>query len=195
MLSHYSPLKVAETFRVLETVFPGRIDLGIGRAPGSDRRTAMALVQGAPQPLERFPYQLRDLADYLRDGLPAGHPYRGVLATPQTPGVPELWLLGSSDQSAAYAAALGMSFSFAHFINPEPGFGAEVLAAYRAAFTPSAVLAAPRCSLAVRVICAPTDEEARRLASSFALMRLRMERGERGPVPSVDEALSYPYRT
>jgi luciferase family oxidoreductase group 1 len=191
MLSHYSPLKVAENFRVLHTLFPDRIDLGIGRAPGSDGRTAYALAQGRPMPIERFPEQLRDLADFLHDALPEDHPYRGVRAMPQGLGAPELWLLGSSGQSAAYAAYFGFAFSFAHFINP---YGAaEVLGAYLAGFQPSAALSAPRASMAVRVLCADTEEEARRLSASFALMRLRMERGQRGPVPSVEEALLHPY--
>jgi luciferase family oxidoreductase group 1 len=195
MLAHYSPLKVAETFRLLHTLFPGRIDLGIGRAPGSDRMTALALTQGAPRPIEQFPDQLRDLAAYLHDALPADHPYGGVRATPEpeSDGAPELWLLGSSGQSAAYAAALGFAFSFAHFINPDPGVAAAVLADYREAFRPSTYLDAPRSSLAVRALCAETDAEARRLSASFALMRVRMEQGRRGPVPSVEEALAYPY--
>jgi luciferase family oxidoreductase group 1 len=191
MLSHYSPLKVAESFRLLHALFPGRIDLGIGRAPGADRLTAVALAQGDPLPLERFPSQLRELVWFLTDSVPAEHPYHGVTARPEVPGTPELWLLGSSGQSAAYAAAGGFAFSFAHFINPHGS--AEVLAAYRASFQPSALLAEPRASLAVRVLCAETDEAARRLSASFGLMRLRMERGERGPVPSVEEALAYPY--
>jgi luciferase family oxidoreductase group 1 len=191
MLTHYSPLKVAESFKVLHALFPGRIDLGIGRAPGSDPRTAYALAQGQPRSVERFPEQLRDLEAFLYDALPADHPYQGVRAMPHVSDAPAIWLLGSSDQSAAYAAHFGFAFSFAHFINRHGS--AAVLAAYRQAFQPSPMLAEPRASLAVRVLCADTDEEARRLSSSFALMRLRMERGERGPVPSVEEALAYPY--
>lgn len=191
MLAHYSPLKVAETFRLLHALFPGRIDLGIGRAPGSDGRTALALAQGRPLPIERFPEHLRDLAGFLHDALPEDHPFQGVRAMPQEPGAPELWLLGSSGESAAYAAHFGFAFSFAHFINPVGGEG--VLRAYRASFRPSATLDRPRGSLAVRVLCADTDTEARRLSASFTLLRLRMERGERGPVPSVEEALAYPY--
>jgi luciferase family oxidoreductase group 1 len=191
MLSHYSPLKVAETFRVLHTLFPGRIDLGLGRAPGSDGVTAYALAQGRPMPIERFPEQLRDLDAYLHDAVPADHPFPGVRALPQGSGAPEIWLLGSSGQSAAYAAYFGFAFSFAHFINQVGS--TEVLAGYRAAFRPSARLAAPRASLAVRVLCADTEEEALRLNSSFALSRLRMGRNHRGPVPTVEEALAYPY--
>jgi luciferase family oxidoreductase group 1 len=193
MLSHYSPLKVAETFRVLHALFPGRIDLGIGRAPGSDRRTALALAQGQPQPIERFPQQLADLAAFLQDDLPVGHPFSGVRATPITAGAPELWLLGSSGESAAFAAALGCAFSFAHFINPQPGAAGAVLQGYRESFQPSPALSAPRASLAVRALCAETEAEARRLSASFALMRLRFEQGLWGPVPSLDEALAHPY--
>jgi len=191
MLSHYSPLKVAENFRMLHALFPGRIDLGIGRAPGSDGRTAVALARGAPASIERFPEQLQELAGFLHDALPPDHPYAGVHATPLGPGAPEMWLLGSSDQSAAYAAHYGYAFSFAHFINPQDA--AAVLAGYRDWFRPAFELKEPRASVAVRVLCAETNAEAQRLAASFALMRLRMERGELGPVPSVEEALAYPY--
>ncbi len=200
MLQHYSPLKVAETFRVLHTLFPGRIDLGIGRAPGSDQRTAYALAQGHPTPIERFPEQLRDLAALLQTeaGLPPDHPFRGVRALPAPPPTkshadasPEIWLLGSSDQSAAYAAHFGFAFSFAHFINPHGS--AAVLHDYRDAFRPSPTLAEPQASLAVRVLCADSDAEAERLSASFALSRLRFERGQLAPLPTVEEALSYPY--
>lgn len=192
MLSHYSPLKVAESFRVLHALFPGRIDLGIGRAPGSDQRTALALAPGTlPLPIELFPRQLRDLDGFLNDELPEDHPFRGVHATPREPGAPEIWLLGSSGQSAAYAAHFGFAFSFAHFIQRRGS--REVLDGYRAAFRPTDRESHPRASLAVRALCADTEAEAQRLASSFYLSRLRMERGQMGPVPTVDEALAYPY--
>ena len=192
MLQHYSPLKVAETFRVLSTLFPGRIDLGIGRAPGSDHRAAVALAQGQPMPIERFPEQLRDLAAFLHDDVPADHPFRGVRALPEPPqDAPEIWLLGSSDQSAAYAARLGFAFSYAHFINPHGSLA--VLHEYRDTFSPSPYLTEPQASLAVRVICAETDEEAQRLSSSFALARLHFHRGRLLPLPTVEEALAYPY--
>lgn len=208
MLQHYSPLKVAETFRVLATLFPGRIDLGIGRAPGSDQRTAVALAQGHPTPIERFPDQLRDLASFLHDEVPADHPFRGVRALPQPApasddgdqrdgetsaahDAPEIWLLGSSGQSAAYAARFGFAFSYAHFINPHGSLA--VLHEYRDGFQPSRFMPEPRASLAVRVICAETDEEAQRLSSSFALARLHFHRGQLRPLPTVEEALAYPY--
>ncbi len=189
MLQHYSPLKVAESFRVLEALFPGRVDLGIGRAPGSDQMTARALREdGSP---EYFPQQVADLVGFLHGALPPGHPYAHVLAMPTGPTAPEVWLLGSSDQSAALAAHLGTGFSFAHFINQEGG--AEVTRAYRQAFRPSAWLDAPRASAAVFVVCADTEAEARRLAKSRELFIVRLYTGRPGRYPSIEEAESYPY--
>ncbi len=194
MLQHYSPLKVAENFRVLETLFPGRIDLGIGRAPGSDQLTARALQDGGGAPgLDRFPEQVADLIAFLHDALPAEHRYGAVTAMPTGPTAPEIWLLGSSDGSAAIAAGLGTAFSFAHFINPDGG--AEVTRAYARQFRPSAALAAPQASAAIFVICADTQAEARRLARSRELFLLRLYTGRAGRYPSVEEAENYPYTT
>jgi len=192
MLSHYSPLKVAETFRVLETLYPGRIDLGIGRAPGSDALTARALQAGpGALPVEYFPTQVRDLLGYLGDGLPAEHPFARIHVTPEPAGRPEVWLLGSSDQSAMVAAYLGCAFSFAHFINDQGG--PEVMAAYRERFRPSPHLAAPLGSIGIFVLVAETEAEADRLARSRDLSRLRLDQGYLGPVPSIEEAEAYPY--
>jgi luciferase family oxidoreductase group 1 len=192
MLSHYSPLKVAETFRVLEALYPGRIDLGIGRAPGADALTTRALQHG-PGALgaEYFPSQIADLIGFLRNVMPADHPFAPVRAQPQGPAAPELWLLGSSDQSAAVAAHFGCAFSFAHFITDQGG--PEVTAAYRKYFHPSPWLAAPRGSIGVFVLCAESETEARRLALSRELWRLRLDQGELGPIPSVAEAEAHPY--
>jgi luciferase family oxidoreductase group 1 len=191
MLSHYSALKVAETFRMLETLFPGRIDLGIGRAPGSDQLTARALREGLEAGVERFPDQVADLAGFLGGELRAGHPFAGVRAMPEVAGTPELWLLGSSDQSAALAAHLGTAFSFANFINDEGG--AEITRAYAQYFRPSPALSAPRASAAVFVVCADTEAEASRLAQSRDLFILRLRSGRPGRYPSVEEAEAYPY--
>jgi luciferase family oxidoreductase group 1 len=192
MLSHYAPLKIAETFRMLEALSPGRIDLGIGRAPGSDQRTARAL-QHEPGALgiEHFPAQIAELMGFLGDALPAGHPFTGVHAMPTGPGQPELWLLGSSDQSAAMAAFFGCAFSFAHFISADGG--TAVMAAYRRQFQPSPALAAPRGSVGVFVLCAETEAAARRLAASRDLWRLHLDRGVSGPIPTVEDAEAYPY--
>ena len=192
MLSHYSALKVAENFRMLETLFPGRIDLGIGRAPGSDQRTARALRHGpGALGIEYFPQQVADVVTFLHNCLPSDHPFAGVRAMPTGPTAPETWLLGSSDESAMIAAQLGLAFSFAHFINADGG--TEVTRAYRAAFQPAPWGATPRTSVAAFVVCAETETEAVRLAQSRHLFIARLYTGRGGPYPSVEEAESYPY--
>ncbi len=193
MLPHYSALKVAENFRMLETLFPGRIDLGIGRAPGADRRTTVALTVksaaddgGAAMVMENFPQQVADLRGFLTGRFEADHPFRDIGAMPAGPGSPEMWLLGSSDQSARVAAHFGMAFSFAHFISEYRGL--DAVHRYQQDFRPSETLAAPLANVGVFVLCADTEEEARRLALSRDLWRLRLDRGEIGPVPSPEEA-------
>ena len=191
MLSHYSALKVAENFRMLETLYPGRIDLGIGRAPGSDQRTARALAHGpGALGIEHFPAQISDLLGFLRGDLPQGHPFRGIRAMPDGPTMPELWLLGSSDEGAALAAHFGTAFAFAHFINDEGG--AEVTRAYAARFRPG-VLEAPRAAVAVFALAADTEAEAQRLAKSRELWITRLYTGRPGAFPSVEEAETHPY--
>jgi luciferase family oxidoreductase group 1 len=192
MLSHYSALKVAEHFRMLETLFPGRIDLGIGRAPGSDGKTAMALQHGPGSlPIEYFPRQIADLQGFLKNQLDTDHPFHGIEAMPTGGSVPELWLLGSSDQSAAYAAHFGSRFAFAHFINPHGG--EQVMAAYREYFSPSAELSQPEGSVAVFVICADSDEQAQWLRKSRDLWLLRLRKNQLGPIPTPEQADAYPY--
>lgn len=189
MLSHYSPLKVAECFRMLETLHPGRIDLGIGRAPGATSRTTSALQAGpSAYPLEAFPEQLRLLSRYLTDQLEKGHPFHGVHAMPSGPGLPELWLLGSGGESALYAGEIGASFSYAHFINPD---GEAVMETYRRRFKPSAWMAEPRGSIGVAVICADTEEDARRLFTPIQLWGLRLLTGKGGGFPSLEEAQAF----
>jgi luciferase family oxidoreductase group 1 len=192
MLSHYSPLKVAETFRLLETLYPGRIDLGIGRAPGSDQRTASALAYGNPPRGPReYPGQVRDLIDFLHGRLPDDHHFAGLHASPLGEGMPELWLLGSSDQSALMAAHFGTPFSFAHFITDEGGD--KVMQEYRDGFRPSDDTPSPRGNIAAFVICAETEAEAQRLVLSRDLWRVRLDTGHIGPVPTIEEAGAYAY--
>jgi luciferase family oxidoreductase group 1 len=192
MLSHYSALKVAENFRVLEALYPGRVDLGIGRAPGSDRITDMALKAGPGSVgIENFPRQIADVIGYLREQMDPAHPFARVHANPSGVPFPEFWLLGSSDQSAAYAAMFGCAFSFAHFITDQGG--PQVMAAYRQYFEPSPWLARPVGSIGVFAICAETEEEANTLAAPRDLWRLRRDRGEYTSVPTLEEALNYPY--
>jgi len=192
MLSHYSPLKVAETFRLLETFYPDRIDLGIGRAPGSDQRTAQALAYGqTPRGPDVYPNQVQDLIALLGEGLPSDHPFTGIQASPQMDHSPQLWMLGSSDQSAQLAAHFGTPYSFAHFITDESG--PAMMRTYQMHFQPSALLAKPQGSIGVFVICADTEEEAKRLSASRDLWRVRLDLGQVGPVPTLDEALAYQY--
>jgi luciferase family oxidoreductase group 1 len=191
MLQHYSAFKVAESFRVLETLHPGRIDLGIGRAPGSDQLTARALAGPLGGGIDDFPEKVADVLGFLHGDLPPEHRYGGLLAMPTGPTTPEVWLLGSSDQSAAMAAHFGTGFSFAHFINAEGG--AEVTRAYARAFKPSAAMPQARASVAVFVVCAPTEDEATRLAQSRDLFIVRLYTGRSGRYPSVAEAEAYDY--
>ena len=186
MLTHYSSLKVAEAFRVLHTLFPGRIDLGIGRAEGADA-VATAALQPGPDSFgpEHFPRRVAEVVGFLTGSLDPDHPYAGVRAVPEGEGGPEVWLLGSSSEGAGNAAALGLPFCFAHFINP--AYGAQVVALYRRTFQPSPVLEQPRANVAVSVVCADTDAEAERLATSYRVWRLTSH-DERGPVPSPEEA-------
>lgn len=192
MLPHYSPLKVAENFRMLEALFPGRIDLGIGRAPGSDPLTSRALQPG-PQayPIDVFPQQIELLNQFLEDEIPDEHPYRHVHAMPRGSGVPERWVLGSSEGGALFAAEFGERFCHAHFINADGGEGYMKL--YRDRFTPSKELEQPYAALGVGVICADSEEEAERLAATRNLWVLRLLSGQGGAFPSVEEALAYPF--
>jgi len=165
MLPHYSPFKVAETFSALSGLYPGRIDLGLGRAPGTDGLTMYALQrdrrEAAP---DDFPQQLSELLGYLNGDLPAKHPFARLVSTlPGLPERPEPWLLGSSPQSAIWAAELGLPYAFADFINPG---GAEIAALYRQQFKETEAMPVPVVSAAVWAICAETTEEAQRLAAS-----------------------------
>ena len=192
MLPNHAPLKVAETFRVLEALHPERIDLGIGRAPGTDVLTALALRQsGFPITADDFPEQLVELLGFLRDELPEDHRFRSVVAEPQGVGAPEVWLLGATDFSARKAAELGLAFAFAHHINPSAAL--EALALYREAFRPSPWLSEPRALVSVAAICAETDDAALELAGSSDLLGLQFHRNPRAPLPSVAEAAAYPY--
>lgn len=190
MLPHYSPFKVAETFSMLAGLHPGRIDLGLGRAPGSDGRTAYALQRDRRQEApDDFPQHLGELIAYLRDRMPEGHPFARLAATlPGRPESPDLWLLGSSPQSGLWAAELGLPYMFADFISPE---GASIAARYRDEFTAGEDLAAPKLGVAVSVICAETDEEAWRLSASVRMAILLLQAGRLVPVPSPEKALAF----
>lgn len=186
MLPNHQPLKVAETFRLLSTLYPERIDLGLGRAPGTDLQTAYAL-RGTLTQGDDFPQQLQQLWHYLHENTGP------IQAIPLDAPATAVWLLGSSNFSAQLAARLGLPFAFAHHIQPEPA--QQALALYQAQFQPSSVCAHPQNMLAVSVICAETDEEASALAQSADLMwlRFRSQQGRPGPLPSLATAQSQVY--
>ncbi len=194
MLPHYSPLKVAEAFGLLETLYPGRIDCGLGRAPGSDGITSVALRRNRRAPVgDDFAEQIAELVAWFDQAFPPGHPFASVVATPTPLSPPEMWLLTSSGWSAHAAAALGCGVAFAHFIAPERG--PEAMAQYRTHFTPRHDGDLPRAAVAVGVVCAESDDAAEELALSVRLWRHRsLTLGMRGPIPSVTEALADPYR-
>jgi luciferase family oxidoreductase group 1 len=192
MLPNHVPLKVAETFRTLEALHPGRIDLGIGRAPGTDQLTAIALRRSmAALNADDFPERMAELLAFLSDEFPPDHPFQRIQAIPAGVPAPEIWLLGSSDFSARLAAELGLAFAFAHHISPEPAVAA--LRFYRERFRPSSWLAEPRAMLTVSAVCASTDEEADELARSSDLAILRLYAGHLEPLRSVEDATAYPY--
>ncbi len=187
MLGHYSPLKVAETFRTLAALHPGRIDLGVGRTAGADpvAEAALQYLPGVPGD-EQYVDKVADLVGFLRDRLEPGHPFESVRAMPQGVVAPEVWVLGSSSHGGAVAAYLGLPFVFAHFITS--AFGPQVLAAYRRGFQRSDACPEPRAAVAVAAVCADTDAEAERLGRPADIWRLRPEGAERGPLLSPEAA-------
>jgi len=192
MLPNHTPLKVAETCRVLEALHPGRVDLGIGRAPGTDSLTALALrrsreLLGA----DDFPARLNDLLAFLDHGFPQGHALERIRAMPDDVPMPDVWLLGSSDFSAELSAQMGLRFAFAHHIQPWPAVGA--LRLYRDHFRPSEFLAKPEALIGVSVVCAETDARAEELSRPLALTLLRFRSGKMGRFPSIEEATNYKF--
>ena len=192
MLPNHAPLVVAERFKTLEALFPGRIDLGLGRAPGTDPATAYALrakLDGRNG--DEFLERLMELMLWETRNFPEGHPFNNVYAMPSDAPLPPIWLLGSSDYSSDLAAQIGMGFAFAHHFASYDAV--EALQHYRARFKPSPSRSTPWAILAIAVVCAPTDEEAEYQAQSMDLNRLRRDRGQYFPLPSPEEAMAYPY--
>ncbi len=189
MLPNHAPLVVAEQFGTLEALHPGRIDLGLGRAPGTDPATASALRRGASA--DDFPSELLALRSFFSGEWAADHPWRSLQAVPALGNGPAVWLLGSSGYSAQLAGYLGLPFSFAHHFAPQGTL--QALELYRSAFRPSEVLSEPYAMVCASVVLADTDERARELAMPGALSFLRLRSGRPGLLPSVEEALSYDY--
>jgi luciferase family oxidoreductase group 1 len=191
MLPHYSPFKVAESFRLLAALAPGRIDLGLGRAPGTDGLTAFALQRDRRQRApDDFTNALAELLAYLDDALPADHPFAGLARTLPSggQGSPDPWLLGSSEDSAYWAAEVGLPYCVADFINPN---GAPLARIYRENFRPSARLAEPYVMVCLWALAADTEDEARRLAAPAKMVNHYFVRGQLIPVPSTEDAVAW----
>ncbi len=193
MLPHYAALKVAEQFRVLEALAPGRIDLGVGRAPGSDMRTARLLRADAHQSADNFPVQVRELQAWVSGvDLPAGHPGHGVTANPMGLTSPDLWILGSSDYGAQLAAHYGLPYAFAWFITDGQGAD-QALDLYRRLYKPSARFPRPQAVLCVWALAADTEAEAWHHFSGRERWKLDRNKGLLGPLPSPAEVALRPY--
>ena len=192
MLPNHAPLVVAEQFGTLVGLYPGRIDLGIGRAPGTDQFTAAALRRSAnPLSAEDFPQHLAELMAFFDDSFPPGHPYGRISATPGKGARPEIWLLGSSDYSAQAAGVLGLPYAFAaHF---SPGNLMPALEIYRSSFQQSEWLDEPHAMVALAVICADDDERARYLSGPARLSFARLRQGRPGKFPTPEEAAAHEY--
>ncbi|MEO8741057.1 MAG: LLM class flavin-dependent oxidoreductase [Casimicrobiaceae bacterium] len=193
MLPHYSALKVAEQFRVLEAIAPGRIDLGVGRAPGSDRLTAFALNPNADAAAENFPRQVIDLQHWVSgEALEEGHPFGKIVAHPRGPTAPELWILGSSNYGAQLAALLGLPYAYAYFFTDGQGVE-EALHMYRQGYRPSARYPEPKATVCIWALAATTEDEARHLLRSREYWRVGFEKGIRNPLVSPEEAADFAY--
>jgi luciferase family oxidoreductase group 1 len=191
MLPNHAPLVVSERFKTLEALFPGRIDLGLGRAPGTDPVAAHALRRHSdPRPGDDFLERLQELMLWDK-GFPENHPFRAIQPMPSDARLPPIWILGSSGYGAQLAAMIGTGFAFAqHFASYD---ATTAMQSYRHGFKPSPEMERPHAILGVAAICADTDEEAERLASTADLNVLRRDQGEYAPLPSPQEALAYPY--
>ena len=193
MLPHYAPFKVAEQFRVLDAIAPGRIDLGLGRAPGSDGRTAFALHPLANERPAQFPGDVRDLMAWVTGSdLPEGHPFRLVRANPSGETAPEIWVLGSSDYGAQVAAHFGLPYAFAWFF-ADGAMGEQALKVYRELYKPSPLHPAPHTALCVWALAAETEEEAQFHFSSRAHVRLLRDRGVFAPLEPAAVVAAHAY--
>lgn len=188
MLPNHAPLRIAEAFRTLEALHPGRIDLGIGRAPGTDPVTSSAL---RPFDAEQFPAQMAELLSLVRRDFPEDHPFHRVRVVPDDVPLPPIWLLGSSGASAGFAGRLGLGYGFASHFSPTSPLPA--LRAYRESFQPSEWFEKPHVIVALSVVCAETDERADYLTTSMDLSWVRLHSNQFGPIPSPEEASTYPY--
>ncbi len=191
MLPNHSALKVAENFRMLETLSPGRIDLGIGRAPGTDRFTASLLNPSNSFNEHDFTQQLVDLRDYFSGTGVKGPNQTKVQASPRAETVPEMWMLSSSGQGGVFAAHFGMAMSFAHFINPNGG--AQMVKMYKERFEPSEKLKTPEANVAIFIMCADTEEKAQQMQAIMDVQMLKIEKGTREGILPYDDIKDYKF--
>ena len=191
MLPNHPPLRIAETFRVLEALHPGRIDLGMGRAPGSDPMTALSLRRSRDGFSAEFSSLIAELLAYVDGGFPDGHPFERVRAMPREAPLPPIFILGMSEESARLAAQLGTGYAYAYYMGPRRAAGA--MRTYRDNFRPSETFPEPHAILGLSVICAETDAHAEFLSWSSALSLIRMRRGEPAPLPPPEEGRDHPY--
>jgi luciferase family oxidoreductase group 1 len=190
LLPHYRPYRVAETYNMLATLFPGRIDLGIGRAPGGSAEASMALSNNFLEQVRKMPKAIKELLHFLHDDYPSDHMFSKISASPVPKISPEPWILGTSEKSAISAAENGLAYAFGHFMSEKPG--EQILKTYREHFKPGRVQKIPKTIIAVSVICAETTEEAEELALPVLLWRIQNKKGEGGKgVPCIEEAKSY----
>jgi luciferase family oxidoreductase group 1 len=188
MLPHYTPLKVAEVFRTLHALYPSRVDLGLGRAPGGGPVESLALKRDRTTPMQDdFPAQVDELLAFFTRGFPERHPFARMTVAPDSPGSPDVWMLGSSMWSSSAAAEFGLPYAFAHFFSPVNTRSA--ITAYKRSFLLSPYRDTPEATVAVGVICADTQQEAEYLAASVRLLQLRIRQNDRRPIASPEEAL------
>jgi luciferase family oxidoreductase group 1 len=189
MLPHYSAFKVAEVFRTLEALYPNRVDLGIGRAPGGGPTEMLALKRDrSTRMVDDFENQVAELLAYFEGGFPAGHPFGRLRVAPESSGAPQVWMLGSSQWSSAAAAAFGLPYAFAHFFLARGTDTRDAITAYQRDFVPSQRCSRPEAIAAVGVICADTQEEAEFLANSIRLFQRRIRMDDRRPIAPPEEA-------
>jgi luciferase family oxidoreductase group 1 len=188
LLPQYSPFKVAENFKVLESLFPNRIDLGIGRSPGGSAFTRLALTDGVRKSMNEFPRQVKELQSFLTESVPENQEYKHVRAYPLIKTMPETWLLGLTHRGARVAAENGTAFTYGHFINPTNGI--RSMQYYYNNFKPSSSLAKPKANICIFVVCASTQEKAEELATSLDSWLLAVEKGVDTIVPSLESAKS-----
>ncbi|WP_047154705.1 LLM class flavin-dependent oxidoreductase [Aneurinibacillus tyrosinisolvens] len=190
LLPQYSPYKVSENFKVLEALFPNRIDLGVGRSPGGSLPTRLALTDGIKKSLNEFPRQIKDLQGFLYNDLPKEHSYYDVMTSPFTDSVPQMWILGVTQRGGRIAAENGTAFTYGHFITPVEG--QETIEYYFTNFQPSRFLSKPKVNVCIFVVCASSQEKAEELALSQDLWLLAVENKVREDtrIPSVAEAKS-----